>query len=209
MSQIAICLEPMHLKFTHDVCQLFIAQFRTKFKVCQTINDTQLREFFKKQIEDLLLDPSTHQIVAVCDDKVIGSLCMAWKPESNKPRKELSLFSKEMATLFGKWNFSKFWFSLHQLKHVPQFKECYIKHLLVHPEYQEKNVETLLVQWANDFAHKDSRFDLLTVHLTGKDQNTTRLYEKFFFKTCLRKNSLVRSFIFDDSRWNFLTLSLK
>lgn len=209
MSQMPISLEPMHSKFTPAVCELLTTRFRRNFKQCQSLSDAQLTHFFEKQLAASLLDASAHHMIALCDDKVVGSLFLTWKTEFDQPKKQYTFVSKEHLALFGKWDFVKLGLSLHLLEHKPQLQECYIAHLLVHPKESESRVETALLQYANDFAHNDARFDLLTIHTAGKDEESIRLYAKYFFKTCLQKSSLTRSIFFGDARWNFMTLPLK
>lgn len=209
MPHMPISLEPMQSKFTPAVCKLLMTQFRQNFKQCQSLGDEQLIRFFEKQLEASFLDASAHHMVAVCDDKVVGSLFLTWKTQFDQPKKQYTFVSKEHLALFGKWDFLKLGLSLHLLEHKPQLQECYIAHLLVHPDESESGVETALLQYANDFAHNDAHFDLLTVHTTGKDEESIRLYAKYFFKTCLQKSSLTRSVLFGDARWNFMTLPLK
>lgn len=209
MSPTPISLEPMQSKFIPALCELLIAQFRQHFKQCHTLSDVQLRHFFEKKLEASLLDPSHHHIVARQGDTVVGSLLLAWKPEFDQPKKHDTFVSKESIALFGKWDFAKLWLSLHLLEHKPQLQECYIAHLLTHPHPSKNGVDAALLQYASDFAHNDPRFDLLTVHVAGKNEETTRLYARCFFKTCLQKSSLTRSLLFGDARWNFMTLPLK
>lgn len=209
MPPLSLSFEPMQSKFTPALCELLIARFRRQFKQCQTIDDLPLKAFFEKQLEASLLDSSHHHRVVLCNDKVVGSLLLTWRPEFDSSKKQHTFFSKERLALFGKWDFFKLWLSSHLLDHAPQLQECYIAHMLVHPEHTENGVDVALIQYAHDFAHNDPRFDLLTVHVAGNDEATSRLYGKFFFKTCLKKSSLTRSILFNDPVWNFMTLPLK
>lgn len=209
MSEISITLEPMDPKYNHALIQLLMYEFRNKFKKCQNLSDEQLTFFFQKRLDSSFAEPFSCRMIALCDDKVIGTLCLRWKPEFDESKKQNTLFSKEMVQSFGKWDFFKLALSLHLVEHAPSLQECYIADVLVHAEHLEQGIETALVQWAYDFAKNDPRFDLLTLHVADKNKDAARLYGKFFFKTCLQKSSLMRALLFDDSRWNFMTLPLK
>ena len=209
MPETSITLAPMHPKYNQALIQLFIDDFRNKFKKCQNLSDEQLTLFFQKRLETSFAEPFSCRMIALCDDNVVGSLCLTWKPEFDEPKKQNTLFSKEMVQLLGKWDFFKLALSLHLVEHAPSLQECYIADVLVDAKHREQGIETALVQWAYDFAKNDPRFDLLTLHVADKNKDAARLYGKFFFKTCLQKSSLMRALLFDDARWNFMTLPLK
>jgi ribosomal protein S18 acetylase RimI-like enzyme len=209
MSETTIRLESMQPQQSQALIKLLIYAFRSHFKQCHNLSDTQLIHLFAKRLETSFEDASTHRMIAFDGDKMVGTLCLKWKPEFDQAKVKNSFFSKEIMALLGKWEFFKLALSLHQLKHDPALFECYIADITVHPEYQAQDIEELLVQWAYDFAKNDPRFDLLTLHVNGNNKDAARLYEKFFFKTCLQKSSFTRSILFGDSRWNYMTLPLK
>jgi len=209
MSETTIRLESMQPKHSQSLIELLIYTFRNHFKQCQNLSDEQLTHLFEKRLESSSNEASTHRIIALEDDKVVGTLCLKWKPESEQAKAKNVLFSKEMVQVLGKWEYVKLAISSHLLKHEPALYECYIADISVHPEHQEQGIEPLLIQWACDFAKKDSKFDLITLHLMDKNKDTARFFEKFFFRTCLQKKSFARSVLFDDYQWNYMTLPLK
>ena len=209
MSETTIRIEPMHPQHTAALIELLIPAFRNHFKVCQNLTDEQLRLLFEKRLASSFDDVSTHRIIALEGEKVVGTVCLKWKPEYDQVKVKNTLFSKEMMALLGQWEFFKLALSLHLVKHDPVLQECYIADIALHPDHQAQGIESLLIQWAHDFAKNDSRFDLLTLHVTDKNKDASRLYEKFFFKTCLQKSSFTRTVLFDDYRWNYMTLPLK
>ncbi|KFL33176.1 MULTISPECIES: GNAT family N-acetyltransferase [unclassified Sulfurospirillum] len=209
MSETTIRLESMHSKHSQSLIELLIYTFRNHFKQCQNLSDEQLTHLFEKRLESSSNEASTHRIVALEGDKIVGTLCLKWKPESNQDKAKNTLFSKEMVQVLGKWDFFKLALSSHLLKHDPALYECYIADIAVHPDHQAQGIEPLLIKWACDFAKKDSKFDLITLHLMDKNRDTTRFFEKFFFRTCLQKKSFARSVLFDDYQWNYMTLPLK
>jgi GNAT superfamily N-acetyltransferase len=209
MSETTIHLETLQPQHTPALIELLIFAFRDHFKQCQNLSDEQLTHLFEKRLESASNEVSTHRIVALEDDKVVGTLCLKWKPESEQVKAKNVLFSKEMVQVLGKWEFFKFALSSHLLKHDPALYECYIADIAVHPEYQAQGIEERLIPWVCDFAKKDAKFDLITLHVKGTNKNATRLYEKFFFKTCLQKRSFARSILFGDPQWNYMTLPLK
>lgn len=190
MSETTIRLESMHSKHSQSLIELLIYTFRNHFKQCQNLSDEQLTHLFEKRLESSSNEASTHRIVALEGDKIVGTLCLKWKPESNQDKAKNTLFSKEMVQVLGKWDFFKLALSSHLLKHDPALYECYIADIAVHPDHQAQGIEPLLIKWACDFAKKDSKFDLITLHLMDKNRDTTRFFEKFFFRTCLQKKAL-------------------
>jgi len=209
MPETAIRLESMQEKQPQALIELLSYAFRDHFKQCQNLSDEQLRHLFEKRLGSSFNVASTHRIIAFDSDKVVGTLCLRWKPEFDQAKVKNTFYTKEMMALLGKWEFFKLALSLHLQKHDPAPCECNIADITVHSAYQAQGIEELLIQWAYDFAKNDSQFDLLTLHVNGNNKDAIRLYEKFFFKTCLQKSSFMRSILFNDYRWNYMALPLK
>lgn len=209
MSETTIRLEPMQPKQTPALIKLLTYAFQNQFKACQNLSDEQLHFLFEKRLASSFEDASTHRIIAFEGDKIVGTLCLKWKPESEQAKAKNVLFSKEMVQVLGKWEYVKLAISWHFLKHNPALYECYITDISVHPDHQEQGIEPLLIQWVCDFAKNNGKFDLITLHVMEKNKNITHFFEKFFFRTCLQKKAFIRSILFDDYQWNYMTLSLK
>lgn len=208
MPEITLHLEAAQPHHSEALTQLLIAATRNHFKTCQTVDDAPIKLFVEQRLLASSQEPFSHRIVACVNQNIVGTLCLTWKPKTSDEKARSSLFSKAMLHAWEWWKLCTLAYSLHLIKHVPVAQECYITDLFVLPKYQGQGVETSLIQWACEFAKKEENFNLLSVHLNDNDKEMARIFETFFFRTCLQKSSFARSLLLGSHRWNYMALAL-
>lgn len=202
-----IIIEPMQAKYNQQVSRLLVHGFRGKFQSLTSLNDDDLALFFEKLFDHFPTEPASQRIVALQDGEVIGSLSIKWKAESDL--KQEQKLSWQGLKIFGKWTLVKLFLTLYFLNHQPQARECYIEDVSVHPAHRGKGVGKRLLQWAQHYVQTEPLLDVLSLHVSGKNQQAKQLYEQLSFHTHYQKNSFVRHLLFNELKWDYMVLKLK
>lgn len=208
MTDTSIIIEPMQAKYNKQISRLLVHGFRGKFKPLSNLNDEDLAHFFEKLFDYFPVEPASQRIVALQDEEVIGSLSIKWKAESNL-KQEKQKFPWQAFKMFEKWTLVKLFLALYFLNHQPQARECYIADVSVHPAHRGKGVGKQLLQWAQHYVQTEPFLDVLSLHVSGKNQRAKHLYEQLSFHTHYQKNSLARYLIFNEFKWDYMVLNLK
>jgi len=206
MTDTAFTIEPMQAAYNKQVGSLLTHGFRGKFQSLVKLNDDDLALFFQKLLDHFPAEPTGQRIVALQNGEAIGTLSMKWKanPGTKQAKHELpSCFN-----MFGTWNSLKLQLGLHFLNYQPRAGECYIEDVAVHPHHRGKGVGKLLLQWAQHFVQTRS-FDILSLHVSGRNKRALHLYEQLSFRTHSQHNSLAKLLLFYEYKWYYMILKLE
>jgi len=198
-----LIIEPMQPKYHHQVSHLLVHGFRGKFQSLTNLPDHTLALFFEKLFDRFPAEPASQRVIARQAGEVVGSLCIKGKAETNMKPEALSFPWRDFNEI-GKWNLFKLFFALYFLNHQPQAGECYIEDISVHPAHQGKGIGKCLLQWAQHHVQKNPCFDMLSLHVSEKNQRAKKLYEQLSFRTQYRKSSVARYLLFHEFQWNYM-----
>lgn len=211
MTTTPITIEPMQAKYNQQVGRLLVHGFRGKFQHLTSMNDNNLALFFEWLFDHFSTEAGNQRMVVLKEGEVIGTLSIKWSVKSNikgaKPN--LPPWKWKNFNSFGKWNFLKLLIGLSFLDHKPQAGECYIADAVVHTDYRSKGVGKLLFEWAKQFVLAEPSLNILSLHVSGKNQRAKQLYENLSFHTYSKKNSIIRRFLFNELNWYFMIQRLK
>ena len=204
-----ITIETMHPKYNGQLSRLLVYGFRGKFQTYTNLTDDKLALFFEKLLNAFPLEPASHRVIALQNNKLIGSLAIKWKPEAELKQEKQNFSLWDLFKLFDKWDLFKLFLSLYFLNHTPKPKECYIADVSVHPAYRGKGIGRLLLQWALQYVRNDPKLNVLSLHVAGKNTKAKHLYEQLAFQTHYQKTSFIRYFLFNERKWDYMMLPLK
>ncbi|WP_152393211.1 GNAT family N-acetyltransferase [Paenibacillus guangzhouensis] len=208
MAAAPITIDLMQEKYNTPVGRLLVHGFRGKFQHRTPLSDDELALFFEKLLYHYPSEPSSRRIVALLEGEIIGTMSIKWNSNpAIKPIKK-KLISLRKYDFLGKWNVCKLFFGLSLLDHKPQVGECYIADVVVHPDHRSKGVGRLLLEWSQQFAQADPKFNRLSLHVAGANPRARQLYEQFSFQTCTQKNSIMRHLMFNELKWIYMVQTL-
>ncbi|WP_409973879.1 GNAT family N-acetyltransferase [Bacillus sp. Bva_UNVM-123] len=189
MTTAPITVEPMQAKYNPQVGRLLVHGFRGKFQHLTNMKDDDLALFFERLFDHFPTKAGNQRMVALQEGEVIGTLSIIWNEKSNTKREKQSLlpWNWKSSSNFGKWNFLKMLIGLSFLDRKPRAGECYIADAVVHPDHRSKGVGKLLFEWAKQFVQGEPSLDILSLHVSGKNQRAKHLYEKLSFRTYSKK----------------------
>ncbi|ASA25809.1 GNAT family N-acetyltransferase [Paenibacillus donghaensis] len=199
-----IIIETMHSQYNQAVSRLLVDGFRGKFQTLTKLNDDKLALFFEKLLIHFPDEAGGQRVVAMQNGEAVGTMALKWKPESSVDSQAQHRASWQDFNKFGKWNLLKLLLGLHYLAHQPKERECYIADISVQPHHRGKGVGKQLLEWAQHNMQTLPLVDHLSLHVSANNQRAKQLYEQLSFRSCSKKNSIMRSLLFNEYEWDYM-----
>lgn len=137
------------------------------------------------------------------EGEVIGTLSLQWHSRSQANQGTIWRLVKKLNPRQA-WAKFRLMTGLQLLSHIPDHSECYIADISVHPDYREKGVGTLLIQWAQDYTYAHPRLRYLSLHVAASNSGAQHLYEQHSFRTLEMKHSLLSQLLFGERTWHYM-----
>ncbi|MGG4146648.1 GNAT family N-acetyltransferase [Paenibacillus algorifonticola] len=201
-----IAIELMRAEYNGQVGQLLALGFHRKFHTLAKLNERILALFFERLLRHFPNEPAALRVVAVQAGKVVGTLSIKWKPETElySSTAQSELLPWREFRMFGKWAVFKLLLGLYLLSYKPQAGECYIADISVHPNHQGKGIGKLLLGWAEHYARTQPFFKVLSLHVSSQNPGAKRLYEQLSFQTNRKERSLLNHVLFREFEWEYM-----
>lgn len=198
-----IIIKPMEEIHIGQVSKLLVDGFRAKFQKYSKISDEQLVLFFERILNKNRGKTSGLRMVALEEDKVVGSICLKTKKELTL-MEELNGFPWGVFSQIGLKNMMVLFISLCLLEHRPCDKECYVEDVEIDPDYRGHGVGKKLIVWAQNYVKKAPELAELSLHVAQTNIRAQELYHKMSFLEVEHGDSWTRGLVLDEKGWDYM-----